>query len=239
MKSDFPVIKTRASGFTLVEMAVGAFVLGLLVLVSTMLFRQSVTSFRMTSWKQERLQEVQLFWNYLRKNLEEASDAIDIGGDVNISPRPLLHRSVPSTAGALDGPVLRWMRSRMGASGIPEYRVECQVLLKSRSISLQISPSPGFTPPAEELIPLPKRLLTDVTGFVIQTTAIRLDPVRGEYLGSGGAPIVGSLVEISIRFSPSPDSGLPNQLEITQNHKFKLTVDATPLANPADFPPFL
>lgn len=230
--------RLRTRGFTMVEMAIGAIIFGLLMVSLLAVYRYSIESYRITTWKQERLQQAELFWNFMRKNLEEASDKIDIAGDLTVDPRPLLYRSVIGTGA--NGPILRWMRSRMGPSGIPDYRIESQVLFRDGKVLVQSAPTPGNVAPPDELVPTPKEMLSDVRVFSITTTPIRLDPVRGQYLDSGGGahPIVGSLAEISIRFGPPPDSGMPTALEVTQNHKFKLAVHSQNLAGPAAFPPF-
>lgn len=223
-------------GFTLAEISIAAFLFGLLLIGVLTVYRFSVDSYRTTVWKQERLLQAELFWNHLRKNLEEASNLIEIAGDLTVTPRPLLYR--PQAGPGTDGPVLRWMRSRTGASGVPEYRIENLVLYAKAKILVQSAPGPGTVAPPGELVPSPREMMSDVSQFSVITTPIRLDPNRGEYLGPGPNEIVGSLVEISVRFRPPPGSGFPPSLEITQNHKFKLAVDSQPLAAPSAFPGF-
>ena len=223
-------------GFTLAEISIAAFLFGLLLIGILTVYRFSVGSYRATTWKQERLLQAELFWNHLRKNLEEASNLIEIAGDLTVTPRPLLFR--PQAGPGADGPVMRWMRSRTGASGVSEYRIENLGIYDKAKILVRSAPAPGTVAPPGEIIPAPRELMSDVSQFTITATPIRLDPNRGEYLGPGPNEIVGSLVEISVRFRPPPDSGLPPSLEITQNHKFKLAVDSQSLSAPSAFPGF-
>ncbi|MBF0500468.1 MAG: prepilin-type N-terminal cleavage/methylation domain-containing protein [Candidatus Riflebacteria bacterium] len=245
MKSSLPIADIRRSrGFTLVEIVISATVLATLFLVVTLLFRHLSDSYRLTTWKQEHLQQAQSFWNIARKNLEEAADLIAVSSDLVATSSPLLYRSVSQTGLSQNGinpsgPLLRWEKSHILTSGTLEYRVECQVSLNDRSVAIQALPPSTMSAPSEELISTPKTILTDVDAFVIQTTPIKLDADRGEYLEAGvSSSTVGTLVEISIRFKPPSNSGLPSQIEITQNNKFKLAVDAASYTNPADFPAF-
>lgn len=231
--------RLRCRGFTLIELSIAAFIFGLLMAGIMLVYRYSMDSYRITTWKQERLHEAELFWNFLRKNLEEASDKIDIGADLTVDRRPLLYR--PLTVPGSNGPVLRWMRSRIGSSGVPEYRIESQVVYANAKVFVQALPTPSNVAPPEELTPKPKDMLSDVRSFSVSVIPIKQDPVRGEYLdssGSGPHLVVGSLVEISIRFAPPPNSGMPSTIEVTQNHKFKLAVDSEPRATPGAFPVF-
>jgi len=222
----------------MVEMIIAAFIFGLLMVSMIAVYRYSMDSFRITTWKQERLGQAEVFWNFMRKNLEEASNKIDIGGDLTIDERPLLYRSVSGPGS--NGPVMRWMRSRMGPSGLPDYRIESQIIFADGRILAHSVPTPGNVAPPDELVPVPKEMLSDVRVFSVTATPIQLDPVRGEFLnpGPGGHPVVGSLVEVSLRFGPRPDSGMPVNIEVTQNHKFKLAVNSLALGGPGAFPAF-
>lgn len=217
---------------TLVEMVVATLVMAVFVLSVAYLYQWMSHSFRSTSWKQDRTRESEEFWNFLRRNLEEAANIHqeDSGtGDMAIDPRPLHARTLPVIPedGSADGDLMAWVRARMNpATRTNEYALGCQVRVQKRQVFLKIK-TLGMGPiPPGETIP-DRALLNDVSGFIIQLTPIRQDPNTGDYADTGGTgvgAIVGTQVEISVLFEPGASSGM-SHLRLVQNHKFRLAVD--------------
>lgn len=217
------------AAFTLFEVLIVASLLTMLLGTIYTGYQFCIGSFKTTAWKQERIQQTQLFWQILRKHIEEAADEHDMStGDMIVTPQPLQFRSVPPglSSAEQDGDLLKWIRFRLSSGGICEYKLNCLLSLRDKKVYLEVKPLTSDFPQGEIVTPA-KKLLDDVGGFVVKTTRIRQSPSRGDYLDDGNPsldPVIGSIVEISVIFVASSSiSG--KQQEMTQNYKVKIAVD--------------
>ncbi len=222
--TEYPVRRSEvASGFTLVEVLVAAFVLGVLGTGMVMLYRHFMQSYRITTWRQERTRQAEMFWNRLRKPLEEASDKLDrqdlaTPGNWTITrtSRPLLFNPSPSA----DGTFMAWQIDHFdAATGVVTGPDTWSLTKIGREIRLN---GPGVA----NLLGL-----EDVETISIRASQVtqRDDTFEEELDGPGR--IVGSILEISILLKPPPSINNPD-IRLVQNTKFKLVVESKPTPNP-------
>lgn len=213
-------------GFTLVEVLVSVGVLALLGTGLMILYRNSMLSYRITSWKQERTRQAELFWNHLRKPLEEASDLLqrqDLGGGrwtITKTSRPLEFHP----AGG-EGKFMAWQVDHYNpATGLVEGPLTFRLIRDRGRILMPFLPGPN------------KTVLEDVAQINIRATQItQANNTFAEELDlSGTSPdaIVGSILEISIILAPPPGANAPD-IKLVQNAKFKLVVEARPTPTPS------
>jgi prepilin-type N-terminal cleavage/methylation domain-containing protein len=212
------------AGFTLVEVLVTVFVLAILATGAMILYRQSIGSYRLTTWKQERTRQAELFWNRLRKPLEEATDKLErqdlaTPGNWTITrtSRPLLFNPSPTA----DGTFMAWQIDHFDpASGLVTGPDTWLLARAGREIRLT---GPGV---ASLLV------LEDVATITIRSSQVTQRDATFEEELDGPGRIVGSILEISILLKPPPSIGNP-EITIVQNAKFKLVVESKPTANPS------
>ncbi len=128
-----------AGGFTLFEILVVTGLVAMVLGTVMYVYQHSMTTYKVTSWKQERLRDVEIFWRTLQKYLEQASDEHDMTtGDMVTIPHSLLFRSVPPgyPEAQRDGHLMKWLAFRLTSSGIPDYRLNCLLSLKGGRITL-------------------------------------------------------------------------------------------------------
>ncbi len=214
-----PASPAGRAGFTLVEVLVTIIVLSLFTYGLVNLYRQSMQSYRITTWKQERTRQAELFWNRLRKPLEEASDQLarrDLGAGrwtIDKTSRPLKFNPSPG-----DGKFMAWQVDHFDATtGLVEGPTTWSLSRTGREIRMT---GPGLS---DHLV------LEDVDTVSIKATQIRQrDGTFEEELdltGAGTDPVVGSVLEISFVLTP-PESVQSSAIRVVQNAKFKLVVEA-------------
>lgn len=214
-----PTLPGRSAGFTLVEILVTIIVLALFTFGLVSVYRQSMLSYRITTWKQERTRQAELFWNRLRKPIEEASDQLarrDLGAGrwtIDKTSRPLKFNPSPG-----DGTFMAWQVDHFDtATGLVEGPTTWSLSRAGREIRMS---GPGLT---DHLV------LEDVDTVSIKATQIRQrDGTFEEELdltGAGTDPVVGAVLEISFILTP-PESVQNATVRVVQNAKFKLVVEA-------------
>jgi prepilin-type N-terminal cleavage/methylation domain-containing protein len=237
-------------GFTLIELLIAFAVFAVFSLVIYFLFQQTMVSFNSSNWKQDKASQSELFWQLLRKQLEEASNKnlIEESGtdlNVNVRQRPLRYRSLPpgTPAGDLSGTIMAWTRNRNNDAGLIEYQLFCRLSLADGVLTFEVEPVPGSpTPPTGEV--MKKTVLSDVEFVTINCIPIQQTADAGEYLDPGstvtdGASVVGTIAEISIVCTPPKHLRIPN-VKVTQNNKFKIGVGSSqqPQGSPTFSYPF-
>ncbi|NLI77168.1 MAG: prepilin-type N-terminal cleavage/methylation domain-containing protein [Candidatus Riflebacteria bacterium] len=216
----------RPAGFTLVEVLVTIIVLALFTLGVTNLYRQSMQSYRITTWKQERTRQAEMFWNRLRKPLEEASDQLarrDLGAGrwtIDKTSRPLQFNPSPG-----DGKFMAWQIDHFdSATGLVEGPTTWSLSRAGREIRMS---GPGLT---DHLV------LEDVDTVSIKATQIRQrDGTFEEELdltGAGTDPVIGAVLEVSFILTP-PEYVQNSSIRVVQNAKFKLVVEAESTTSPS------
>ncbi|MBI3038604.1 type II secretion system protein [bacterium] len=220
--------KTPA-GFTLVEVIVSIGILSIFLTGIFYVYKQTTGMYQATAWKQDRTRQIEQFLNLLQRNLEEASNKHEQTlSNIIETPIPLKFRSVLSSlpSGQKNGKIMAWKRFRLSPTGGNEHELTCRLSLSDTKVSMEVQHISGLSPAGE--IFSPKIVLEDVVGFSIIATPVRISTGGGEYLDSqGGAPdpIIGSILEISLTLAPPPGFPYPN-LQITQNHKYRLNVNS-------------
>jgi hypothetical protein len=212
--TDFRV--KRGAGFTIVELLVSILVFAIFITGVIYVYRHSSDSYRASSWKQERTLEVEMFWNALRKPLEEATNKLDRVGAppnwmVQTTPRPLKLK----TSATGNAPILAWEVDHLDNMGM-NTNLKYQVDLSNRELVLS---GGDLGKPA---------IVRDVAQVEVRSTQIRQKPLTfEEYLDMSGTgdPVVGSVVEISFVLEPPPGFPIPG-IRLNQSHKFKLQVEA-------------
>lgn len=225
--------------FTLVEIAIAAIVLSILMGGCMFLYQRSNAAFSITLWKQERTAQAERFWTHFRKNIEEASDLLEIPDDQMGLPHPHVQKTkempilVHTSAGSLkendNANLLAWNVSILDIdfdNGKHSSKSEIfQLVKEGRKVSLKGSKS---KPVAE---------LDDVVAIAFDIkTIVKADDTSYETIVSntvatGTAKIVGTLLEISLTMAP-PKTSISEQNKIPQNHKFRLNVAADMSADP-------
>ena len=234
MKLKSHINRRFREAFTLVEVLVALLVFSIFSTGILLIYRFSVHSYKATSWKQDRTHQAELFWNVLRKSVEEATDELKplsgLGGTIDKIPMPLLYKD--SSDSTHQGGLLAWKVYHLNNAGGLDYNNTYLVELKNRSLVMTVKPDPpGWTSP--------KILLEDVDCVKIQATPIwrSTDPGKEEFLGTAGPDSsytenAGSVIEISITLTPPQNVSIPD-LKIIQNNKFKLIVGSVSSSSPS------
>lgn len=220
----------RASlGVTLVETLITALVLGIFVAVISIVYRNSMRTYTLTNWKQQKTQQAQHFWASLRKPLEEATDGLSFGLPPDYQLTKLL-RPLKFRPGRFlgEGNVLAWQVDSItysSGSGPSVTGPKTYIVTKLQSGLLANGPD------------LPSLRLTDVESIEVKIIDICQQPVEpfAEYLCQTSPPpdpIVGAIVEIAIVFRPNPALNLPD-VKQAHNAKFKVNVQAVADPSPA------
>jgi len=235
IKREFP---TR--GFTLVEAIIAILVFSLFSLGLYQMYSQSINSYQITAWKQDVAGQSEIFWNLLRKNLEEASNLItDIQTDTTITSTPanLIFRNIEKTSTEKNGNLMSWVKCRHTLAGGVIHTMGCLLAYQNRSIKMEVKPLGSSSAPSNEIID--RVILNDVDSFLVKSIPIWLSESDGEeYLSDtakANSTRVGSLVEISITFTPPPNSPTKG-LSISQNNKIRINVGSQASLDPAFTP---
>ena len=213
--------RLHKGAFTVVEVLITIMILALLTTGLITLYRNSMQSYRVTSWKQERTRQAELFWNQLRKAIEEASDKLerqDLGAGrwtIAKTSRPLLFKAPPG-----DGKILAWQVDHYDpATGLVAPPLNWFLVLDNHRLLM----------PNQNMSVQP--VLEDVHTVTIRATQIMQDNATFEEVldvaGTGVGTTVGSVLEISILLTPPPQIQSPDT-RLVQNAKFKLVVESQP-----------
>lgn len=214
--------KTFRRGFTLVEALIAFLLAGLFIIAVFYIYTNTMNSYRMTAWKQEKTRQVQLFWERLRKPLEEAANELNVVGAypnqvINTTRRPLKYKP-----GSGNGLIMGWFVQKVNIDNLNH---------------MQESPSHEFSLVKEGKLmrligPLNPIILEDVESAEVSVSHIKNRAKPGgfeEYIDHEGDanPSVGAIIEISITFSPPPSFPVQT-IRLVQNAKFKITIPAEP-----------
>lgn len=194
-----------------------------------MLFGKSSDSFKITSWKQQKTAQAQLFWTILKKNIEEATEALSVQPGVDnpqiaTSARPLLVNTNASTC--TTGNILAWGSTNVSfdyTSGLFNHGTNTKFFILKKDKNRLYLEQGG------------KKLtkITDVDKVEIKITSVIVDgSTKEEHLKEGEvAGAVGAIISISITLKP-PKGYIAQNLKLVQNHKFRVNVRAKAVASP-------
>lgn len=216
-------IKGKQNGFTIVEVIIAVVVLSIFSSIIIYLYIRSNDSFKLTSWKQQRTAQSEIFWTYMRKHLEEATNQLDPEAyvknpEVTIITKPLKFH--PNPASVEDGNIMAWNCSKVNfdfSSDPPCHTALHAIFLlekKGRTIRLKSDDKEVCK-------------IEDVENIDIKVSSIEKDTTTNEeYLSDKPNPdAVASVIEISLTLSP-PKGYLAEDLKLIQNHKFRANVGA-------------
>ena len=207
----------------MVEALVAIILLSGFVLTLMFMYRRSTETFKITVWKQERTAQAEIFWSFMRKHLEEATNFLDLTGEVGKENPviPLVLRPFkfhPTPGGAPDGNILAWNVSNTKFAFSPPYAHSSQhtnffLVKRKKRIELVSSASAG-----------PVAALDDVEDIAFTISSILKDSNREENITPGADPnAVGTMFEVSLTLRP-PRGYLASDIKIPHNHKFRINV---------------
>lgn len=196
------------------------------------IYRHGMNAYQASSWRQERTRQTEMFWNVLRKSLEEATDKLVRDGtgpdwSIRSDPRPLLWRPAITPANTV---ILEWKTDHLSPTGDLEYQLAYQIKLIERSLCMSASVVLG-APPAGFQAMTDRVMIDDIASFDAKTTLIRVRPGDAfrEYFDDGtgnpGDPVAGSVIELFVVVAPPPGASFPAG-RLPMNGKFKLAVAA-------------
>jgi len=218
-----------SSGFTLVELIISILIFSSFLGVLMLLFGKSSDSFKITSWKQQKTAQAQIFWTVLKKNIEEATDILTVQTGVDnpqiaTSPRPLLVNTNASTC--IIGNILAWGNTNVSfdyTSGNFYHGTSTNFFLLKKNKNRLYLEQGG------------KKLteVTDVDTVKIKITSVIIDSsTKEEHLQEGEVnSAVAAIIGISITLRP-PKGYMSQSLKLVQNHKFRINIKAKSVANP-------
>ncbi len=221
-------ILVKRRGLTLTEILVVCFVLGIFSVGLFSLYRSNTNTFSATLWKQERAKQLEMFWAQLRKGLEEASDRIDLSGEMgSVSPKLNKRTSAPlryrgNTKSVTTGEILSWNSTKLKLDFEPPF------LHETKDISFEVQKKGTKL----EMVEMPDRqssrvltTLNDVEDVEFKVSMVVLDDKGEERLSEvGGAEAVGTFIEIFITLAPPPNAFRGEAVKLTQSQKFRLNV---------------
>lgn len=221
--------KHNSRGFTLIEVVISVLVLSMFITIIMYLYSRSSDSFKITLWKQERTAQAELFWSYMRKHLEEATNDISFSmGTPNPSLTEILcpFKFHPDPNSAPSGSnVLAWNVTKTNFVYSPPYNhssVSQKFFLSKDKHRLVLRS-------ADRDI----ASIDDVSRVEFIVVSVVKNPANEEEIVPGFAPgAVGSLFEISITLAP-PEKYIASNLRLPQNHKFRLNVAPQPDSSPS------
>ena len=215
-------------GFTVIEVVISTLVLSILTVVIMFLFQRSNSAFSITLWKQERTKQAEIFWTHFRKNIEEASDFLEIPDDQMGKPhpevrkkesKPILVHSSPNTVN--NGKILGWNVSHLdfdfSNTGAHNSHSEYFFLIKEeRKVKLVNGDNKTIA------------TLDDIKEINFVTKPlVKLEERSYTSLSDNDSvspdDMVGTLLEISLTMTP-PEHAVGEGNRIPHNHKFKLNV---------------
>ncbi len=221
MKSEFQ--SSANKGYTLVEAVVAILILSGFILTLMFLYRRSTETFKITVWKQERTAQAEIFWSFMRKHLEGATNYLDLAGQagnanpvIPESPKPFKFH--PTPAGAGDGNILAWNISSAKFDYAPPYAHTSQhtsYFLVKKKKRLELRSSAGSKVLAA---------LDDVDDISFTVSSVVRNVNNEDTIVPGVAPAaMGTLFEVSLTIQP-PAGYMAADLKIPHNHKFRINV---------------
>ena len=229
------MLKNKATGFTIVEILIATAIMGMFLASIMYLYQRNTSSFKITVWKQDRTRESQVFWAFLKKNIEEAThklwfppSSLNANPKIASAPAPLLFRS--GIIKNVNSKILSWNVSMLnfdftsGKFAHSDKNTNFYVELKDKKLSLKEAQGKKI---AE---------IKDVESVEVKVESIVRSTQNNEYesetqLVAGANPSAqGTLVHIAILLKP-PDNYIGNVI-IPQNHKFKLNVGSEQKTGP-------
>jgi hypothetical protein len=203
-------------------------VLSAFVLLLMSLYTHSSDSFKITLWKQERAAQSEIFWAYMRKHLEEATNELVVEAavenpEITINLKPFKFHPNANAVGT--GNVAAWNCSTVKFNFVPapNHTVEHRtcILFKKKNV-LELRANGKIVAKLE-----------DISAISFKVTSIKKLTGNEESLEAGFDPdAVGTIIEISLTLSP-PENYMAKDLKIAQNHKFRMNVGATSDPSPA------
>ncbi|MBF0545381.1 MAG: prepilin-type N-terminal cleavage/methylation domain-containing protein [Candidatus Riflebacteria bacterium] len=231
--------RTSPAGFSLVEILISLAICVLLLMIVFFVYDRTMFSYRCSEWKQEKVLQAELFWNELRKCLEQATDVLQKRGHppdfrFDVIPRPFKFKSAVDS----NGTVFSWNVDHVDENGDLAYRMEYRIIFADRKLQIESSHVGGPGSPSPEItFDVGKTLVTDVESINVGATNVKesqnpanLNEQYLETTPTADAP-VGSVVEISLLLTP-PAGLRIGEVKVAQNNKFKLNVAAVETALP-------
>ncbi len=216
-------------GFTIVELVITILVFSGFVTVLMYLYSRSNDSFKITLWKQQRTAESEIFWSFMRKHLEEATNELNLADpfvenpDVNVKIKPIKFHPTPNSV--YNGNIMAWNCSKIDFKFSPKPShsvVHKNYFLKKNSRVLDLQSS------SKSLAKI-----QDVTEVDIKATSVMKTHDFDETFVTGPNPdAVGTVVEISITMQP-PKGYMGENLKIVQSHKFRANVGSETNSSPS------
>lgn len=225
--------------FTLVEIAISALVLALLLGGCIFIYQRSNSAFSITLWKQERTAQAERFWTHFRKHIEEASDLLVIPDDEmgNAHPRLQKQKDMPILIHSYPGSIGENSKANLLAWNVSTLDINFETKThssKSETFCLEKDGRRVFLKGEKDKVIAE---LYDVVSVAFEVKPIvKTSDSPYESIGGSGAPVddatvVGTLLEISITMAP-PKLAIAEKTKIPQNHKFRLNVNSKTSDNP-------
>ncbi len=205
------------------ETLVAIMIFSTFVLTMMFLYRRSTETFKITVWKQERTAQAEIFWAFLRKHLEEASNFLDLAGQagnanpvIPENPRPFKFHPTPASAG--DGNIAAWNVSNTKFDFAPPYAHSSQhtnyFLVKNKR-RIELSSSSSARPLA---------VIDDVEEIAFTVSSVIKNATNEDTIVAGIDPnAIGTMFEVALTLKP-PAGYLAGEVKIPQNHKFRVNV---------------
>lgn len=215
------------SGITIMELLVTTAVMSALTMILFMMYSRGTNTFKITSWKQERTSQAEIFWAGMRKHLEEASNLYDMslsdaaGSSNPIIPeviRPLQVHPDPTSVGA--GNILAWNSSQLDfqfTAPFAHTSTSQTYFLRKNGRRLVLLMNQGVQ--NRTIARLDD--VVDIT-FVVESV-VKNSNNEEEIVDGFVAGASGTMLTISIILAP-PQGYIAEQLRVPQNHKFRLNV---------------
>lgn len=231
MKSGY-LNRHKNRGFTIIEVVVSILILSSFIGTLMYLYSRSTESFKLTVWKQERTAQASMFWTFMRKHLEEATNNLDITSQVgNANPvfpeNPCPLKFHPNPNSVAKGNILAWNVSRVEFADAPPYAhssVNVTFYLEKAGRRLLLKSSDSLKNIAT---------LDDVEDIKFNLSSVIRTANNEDQIKPGiDVDAVGAFIELSLTLSP-PRGNLATDMKIPQNHKFRLNVGLYSDANPS------
>jgi len=210
-------------GFTIAETLVAIMIFSGFIFTMMSLYRRSTDSFKITVWKQERTAQSEIFWAFMRKHLEEATNYLDLAGQAGQAnpvipedPRPFKFHPNPSAAA--DGNIAAWNVSTTKfdfSSSHAHASQHTNYFLVKNKKRLELKSSATAKPIAA---------LDDVEEISFTISSIVKNATNEDSIIAGIDPnAIGTLVELALTLKPPADY-LASDIKMPQNHKFRVNV---------------
>lgn len=207
----------------MIELLVSILILSTFIMVLMFLYRRSNATFKITVWKQERTAQAEIFWTFMRKHLEGATNFLDLTTQVGNSnpvipddPRPFKYH--PNPGSAANGNILAWNVSTPKFDYSPPYSHASQhinyfLVKQQRRLALVSSAAAK-----------PLAIIDDVEDIAFKVSSvIRNANNEDTIIGAADPDAIGTMFEMSMTLKP-PTGYLASEIRIPHNHKFRINV---------------